>query len=145
MLFCAFSDKKFPFVKNFRFWRASETTQKSRRRCVGLRSATGIRTRVYGVRGRCPRPLDDSTIETLFSKAGAKVLLFFDMTKYFRKKVQKKRIFVLLDALLQSRTRDRIDLTVAYDHELSVAESLDGLELPGSLFVRVENLVEIER
>ena len=67
------------------------------------------------------------------------------MTKYFRKKVQKKRIFVLLDALLQSRTRDRIDLTVAYDHELSVAESLDGLELPGSLFVRVENLVEIER
>ena len=28
-------------------------------------SATGIRTPVYGVRGRCPRPLDDSTIESI--------------------------------------------------------------------------------
>ena len=49
-------------------------------------SATGNRTRVYGVRGRCPRPLDDSTVtlcRTSFSKAGAKVVLFFDMTKYF--------------------------------------------------------------
>ena len=51
-----------------------------------LGSATGNRTPVYGVRGRCPRPLDDSTVtlcHTSFSKAGAKVLLFFDMTKYF--------------------------------------------------------------
>ncbi len=46
-------------------------------------SATGNRTRVYGVRGRCPRPLDDSTLRAFLSKAGAKVLLFFDMTKYF--------------------------------------------------------------
>jgi len=28
--------------------------------------------------------------ERCFSKAGAKVLLFFDMTKFFRKKMQKK-------------------------------------------------------
>ena len=49
-------------------------------------SATGNRTRVYGVRGRCPRPLDDST-QTLFSKASAKVLLFFELTKYFEKKM----------------------------------------------------------
>ena len=45
-------------------------------------SATRTRTGVYGVRGRCPRPLDDST-KGLISKPGAKVLLFFDMTKYF--------------------------------------------------------------
>ena len=30
---------------------------------------------------------------TSFSKAGAKVLLFFELTKYFRKKMQKKYIF----------------------------------------------------
>ena len=28
------------------------------------------------------------------SKAGAKVLLFFDMTKYFHKKIQKMQLFV---------------------------------------------------
>jgi len=28
----------------------------------------------------------------LFSKAGAKVLLFFELTKFFRKKMQKKCI-----------------------------------------------------
>ena len=28
-----------------------------------------------------------------FSKAGAKVLLFFDITKYFCKKMQKKSLF----------------------------------------------------
>ena len=45
-------------------------------------SATRTRTGVYGVRGRCPRPLDDSTLLLApFSKAGAKVLLFFDMRK----------------------------------------------------------------
>ena len=58
-----------------------------------LCSATGNRTPVYGVRGRCPRPLDDSTVtlcHTSFLKASAKVLLFFDMTKYFRKKNAKK-------------------------------------------------------
>ena len=49
-------------------------------------SATGNRTPVYGVRGRCPRPLDDSTVtlcHTSFPKSCAKVLLFFYMTKYF--------------------------------------------------------------
>ena len=45
-----------------------------------LGSATRTRTGVYGVRGRCPRPLDDSTL-LLFSKAGAKVLLIFDIRK----------------------------------------------------------------
>jgi len=30
---------------------------------------------------------------TFFSKAGAKVLLFFDMTKYFQKKMQKSGFF----------------------------------------------------
>ena len=49
-------------------------------------SATRTRTGVYGVRGRCPRPLDDSTL-SIFLKAGAKVLLFFDMTKFFTKKM----------------------------------------------------------
>ena len=59
-------------------------------------SATGNRTPVYGVRGRCPRPLDDSTVtlcRTSFSKASAKVLLFFELTKFFRKKVQKSAFF----------------------------------------------------
>ena len=65
-------------------------------RIVVFGSATGTRTPVYGVRGRCPRPLDDSTVtvcHTFFSKAGAKVLLFFDMTKYFQKKMQKSGFF----------------------------------------------------
>ena len=69
---------------------------------VAVGSATGTRTPVYGVRGRCPRPLDDSTVtlcHTSFSKASAKVLLFFDMTKYFRKKMQKKCIFYVFLAL----------------------------------------------
>ncbi len=39
-------------------------------------SATGNRTRVYGVRGRCPRPLDDST-QTLFFKSECKGTAFF--------------------------------------------------------------------
>ena len=53
---------------------------------VALCSATGNRTRVYGVRGRCPRPLDDSTVtlcRTSFSKAGAKVLQKNQIRKYF--------------------------------------------------------------
>ena len=48
-------------------------------------SATRTRTGVYGVRGRCPRPLDDSTkasICAFFSKAGAKVRHFFDIHKF---------------------------------------------------------------
>ena len=56
-------------------------------------SATRTRTGVYGVRGRCPRPLDDSTRKCLFLKSGAKVLLFFDMTKFFGKKMQLWHIF----------------------------------------------------
>ena len=48
-------------------------------------SATRTRTGVYGVRGRCPRPLDDST----FSKSAAKVLLFIHIHKFFNKKMQK--------------------------------------------------------
>ena len=66
-------------------------------RVVFLCSATGNRTPVYGVRGRCPRPLDDSTVtlcHTSFPKSSAKVLLFFDMTKYFSKKMQKMCIFL---------------------------------------------------
>ncbi len=53
-------------------------------------SATRTRTGVYGVRGRCPRPLDDSTKVVYFrkfrcfSKAGAKVLLIFDIHKFVR-------------------------------------------------------------
>ncbi len=53
-------------------------------------SATRTRTGVYGVRGRCPRPLDDSTKVVYFrkfrcfSKAGAKVLLIFDIRKFVR-------------------------------------------------------------
>ena len=71
--------------------------QKSDRNSVALGSATGTRTPVYGVRGRCPRPLDDSTVtvcHALFSKASAKVLFFFDMTKYFKKKMQKSGFFL---------------------------------------------------
>lgn len=58
-----------------------------------LGSATRTRTGVYGVRGRCPRPLDDSTKVFIillsrrtrcFSKAGTKVLLFFDIHKFCR-------------------------------------------------------------
>ena len=66
-------------------------------RIVVFGSATGTRTPVYGVRGRCPRPLDDSTVtvcHTFFSKASAKVLFFFDMTKYFQKKMQKSGFFL---------------------------------------------------
>ena len=62
-----------------------------------LCSATGNRTPVYGVRGRCPRPLDDSTVtvcRTSFSKAGAKVQQKMHMTKYFEKKMQKKCILL---------------------------------------------------
>ncbi len=76
--------------------RSHTTRIKNQRQTVAVGSATGTRTPVYGVRGRCPRPLDDSTVtlcHTSFSKASAKVLLFFDMTKYFRKKMQKKCIF----------------------------------------------------
>ena len=60
-------------------------------RIVVLGSATGNRTPVYGVRGRCPRPLDDSTVtlcHTSFSKASAKVQQKMHMTKYFLKKMQ---------------------------------------------------------
>ena len=83
-----------------------------------LCSATGNRTPVYGVRGRCPRPLDDSTVtvcRTSFSKASAKVLLFFDMTKYFRKKMQF--FFILLQKsffLLTSDTALAINTTTQY-------------------------------
>ena len=87
-------------------------------------SATRTRTGVYGVRGRCPRPLDDSTRSGLplngrsglrpkglqralsqfwpppegamcapRTKAGAKVLLFFELTKFFNKKMHFRRIF----------------------------------------------------
>ena len=69
-----------------------------------FRSATRTRTGVYGVRGRCPRPLDDSTQSglplngrsglcpkghknALHSKPGAKLLLFFDIRKFFWKKM----------------------------------------------------------
>ena len=55
-----------------------------------LCSATGSRTRVYGVRGRCPRPLDESTLLLFLSKAGAKVLLFFHIRKFLMKKMRKK-------------------------------------------------------
>ena len=36
--------------------------QKKEPRKVPFSSATRTRTGVYGVRGRCPRPLDDSTL-----------------------------------------------------------------------------------
>ena len=65
-------------------------------RIVVFGSATGTRTPVYGVRGRCPRPLDDSTVtlcHTSFPKSGAKVLLFFYMTKYFLKKIHFLCVF----------------------------------------------------
>ena len=78
---------------------------------VIFRSATRTRTGVYGVRGRCPRPLDDSTrkcprqsgklasagrgIKSLLEqKSGAKVLLFFHITKFFRKKMKFCAIFL---------------------------------------------------
>ena len=60
---------------------------------VVFSSATRTRTGVYGVRGRCPRPLDDST-EVIFSIPAAKVLLFFDMTKFFDKKMQFICVFL---------------------------------------------------
>ena len=37
---------------------------------------------------------------TSFSKAGAKVLLFFDMTKYFSKKMQKNMHFLWFSTVL---------------------------------------------
>ena len=84
------------------------THKKSGRISVALGSATGTRTPVYGVRGRCPRPLDDSTVTvclTSFSKASAKVLLFFDMTKYFSKKMQKSSIFLYFCCFLGQNKR----------------------------------------
>ena len=70
---------------------------------VVLGSATGTRTPVYGVRGRCPRPLDDSTLDT-FSKASAKVQQKLHMTKYFCKKMHflSKKVYFL--AKLMART-----------------------------------------
>ena len=45
---------------------------------VPLCSATRTRTGVYGVRGRCPRPLDDSTlVTTLFFESECKGTAFF--------------------------------------------------------------------
>ena len=43
----------------------------------------------------------NSSVET---KAGAKVLLFFDITKFFGKKVQKKKIFCLKRLLFLYKT-----------------------------------------
>ena len=42
---------------------------------------------------------------TSFSKASAKVLLFFDMTKYFQKKMQKKCIFFEISVFLRNFAR----------------------------------------
>ena len=39
------------------------------------------------------------------SKAGAKVLLFFDMTKYFRKKMQKRCIFLNISVFFSTFAR----------------------------------------
>lgn len=46
---------------------------------VSFGSATRTRTGVYGVRGRCPRPLDDSTkvIRSLFLESGCKSTAYF--------------------------------------------------------------------
>ena len=80
------------------FFRKKRERNEKKSRSSFFCSATRTRTGVYGVRGRCPRPLDDST-EAIYdltiydvrlaviSKAGAKVLLFFDIRKYFEKKI----------------------------------------------------------
>ncbi len=47
---------------------------------------------------RIVAPLRKSKITALFPKAGAKVLLFFDLTKFFSGKMQKKCIFSSLCA-----------------------------------------------
>ena len=43
-------------------------------------------------------------MSTSFSKASAKVLLFFDMTKYFEKKMQKNCIFLYFLAFLHENS-----------------------------------------
>ena len=65
-------------------------------------SATRIRTGVYGVRGRCPRPLDDSTMGTLSiamslhcSKAVAKVQQIFQLCKFYSIIISKLDYFLL--------------------------------------------------
>ena len=51
-----------------------------------------------------PRRFGKSLLLSL-SKAGAKVLLFFDMTKYFRKKMQKKCIFLNISVFFSTFAR----------------------------------------
>ena len=57
-----------------------------------------VRTRLelatYGVTGRYSNQLNYRTGWLLFSKAGAKVLLFFDMTKFLGNFFSKKCIFL---------------------------------------------------
>ena len=55
-------------------------------RIVVFGSATGTRTPVYGVRGRCPRPLDDSTL-----------------VSFFRNPVQRYCIFLILPNILAKK------------------------------------------
>ena len=49
------------FFLNFIGFLISSVAKKKNAIAFFFRSATRTRTGVYGVRGRCPRPLDDST------------------------------------------------------------------------------------
>ena len=71
---------------------------KNKRRCVCIFFAvrTGLEPATPCVTGMYSNQLNyrtNSICRTFFSKAGAKVLLFFDMTKFFEKKVQFHMIF----------------------------------------------------
>ena len=99
--------KNFLFFLHFIGFLISSGAKKTKKKnaiAFFFRSATRTRTGVYGVRGRCPRPLDDSTQSglplngrsglcpkghknALLSKPGAKLLLFFDIRKFFWKKM----------------------------------------------------------
>ena len=56
---------------------------------------TGLEPATSGVTGRYSNQLNYRTrvVRTSFSKASAKVLLFFELTKFFRRKMQKNMHF----------------------------------------------------
>ena len=85
---------------------SSRCPNSTKKRCT-LHLLLAVRTRLElatpCVTGMYSNQLNYRTILlrlTSFSKASAKVLLFFDMTKYFSKKMQKTAIFLLFCAFL---------------------------------------------
>ena len=92
-----------PFPKNRRFSGAPEggfesdvRTQKSLEpKLKAFAVRTGLEPATSGVTGRYSNQLNYRTrvVRTSFSKASAKVLLFFELTKFFGRKMQKNMHF----------------------------------------------------